>query len=334
MENQVNIGDQNTQQIGQNPISQPMIPQEKSKLNYWMISTIVLIMILFLGGVYTLSLRSKSVENKQHLPSVTNNPLPTATTTPPLSDTTKNWKTYTNPNPKYTIKYPSGWQVDSSKAVITQDNQQLFLTIAGKGDYKFSVYMPSGWGPGVCLFKGDPPFNGPGGDEVLGDYVEIESPYYLFRRTVDPRRKDTQKGEASWSICQKERNSTEFNYFTNATVLSILEYKTPLNYDQKIIQEMDEILRTVYVDPNIAISEKRAIELVTNLPEVKEFLSKKPGYEGDVYQNRNYSVIPWESDPGVLWVIEVREERSGGQPQKNVFGTYKVRVNPEKVTKR
>lgn len=333
MENQVNIGDQNTKPVGQNPVNQPAPIPEKLKLNYWMVSTIVLALVLLLGGIYTFGLRSKPLENKQNLTNVTNNSLPTVTPTTTPLDTVKNWKVYTNPNPKYTIKYPPDWQVDSSKAVITQDNQSLFLTVA-KGDYKFSVNMPSGWGPGVCLFKGDPTFDGPGGGEVLGDYVEIESPYYLFRRTVEPRRKDIQKGEASWPICQKERNSKEFNYFTNATVLSIIEYKAPLDYDSKIIQEMDEILKTVYIDPNIAISEKRAIELVTNLPDAKEFLNKKPGYEGDVYQNRNYFVIPWESDPGILWVIEVREERSGGQLQKNMFGTYEVRVNPEKITKR
>jgi len=49
MENQTNVGDQNAQQKGQNPISQPLIPPvtEKSKLNYWMISTIILTVLFF-----------------------------------------------------------------------------------------------------------------------------------------------------------------------------------------------------------------------------------------------------------------------------------------------
>lgn len=52
MENQINIGDQNTQQIGQNPVNQPPISPlpEKPKINYWMISTIILT-VLFLGFV-------------------------------------------------------------------------------------------------------------------------------------------------------------------------------------------------------------------------------------------------------------------------------------------
>lgn len=48
MENQVNVGDQNTQQIGQNSINQPPPIPEKPRVNYWMIST-VLFAFLFLG---------------------------------------------------------------------------------------------------------------------------------------------------------------------------------------------------------------------------------------------------------------------------------------------
>lgn len=45
MENQINVGDQNTQQIGQKPVSQPVQIPEKP-VNYWMISTIVLVVVL------------------------------------------------------------------------------------------------------------------------------------------------------------------------------------------------------------------------------------------------------------------------------------------------
>lgn len=65
MENQTNVGDQNTQQIGQNPVNQPPIspPTEKPKTNYWMIFTIILT-VLFLGfvGWYFLS---ASKQNKE-----------------------------------------------------------------------------------------------------------------------------------------------------------------------------------------------------------------------------------------------------------------------------
>lgn len=52
MENQINAGDQNVQQIGQNPVSQPVQIPEKPKINYWMISTIVLMLFILFSGVY------------------------------------------------------------------------------------------------------------------------------------------------------------------------------------------------------------------------------------------------------------------------------------------
>ncbi|MDP3724067.1 MAG: hypothetical protein Q8R11_00360 [bacterium] len=48
MENQINDGVQNTQQIGQNPVNQPEPIPEKPKVNYWVISTVIFA-FLFLG---------------------------------------------------------------------------------------------------------------------------------------------------------------------------------------------------------------------------------------------------------------------------------------------
>jgi len=47
MENQINMGDQNTQQIGQNSISQSAQIPGKPKFNYWMVSTLILAALLF-----------------------------------------------------------------------------------------------------------------------------------------------------------------------------------------------------------------------------------------------------------------------------------------------
>lgn len=54
MENQINVGSQNIQQIGQNPINQPPVTPvpEKPKVNHWMILTVVLFLLFF--GVISL----------------------------------------------------------------------------------------------------------------------------------------------------------------------------------------------------------------------------------------------------------------------------------------
>lgn len=56
MENKVDISDQNTQQIEQSPITQPVQIQEKSKVNYWKISTLILALLFFgILGLYLFS---------------------------------------------------------------------------------------------------------------------------------------------------------------------------------------------------------------------------------------------------------------------------------------
>lgn len=76
MENQINVGDQNTQQIGQNPIGQSVSIPEKPKKNYVIIGTAVLVcfVIFGFGGYY---LGKQSSRNSE---TVSNNTLNSANT--------------------------------------------------------------------------------------------------------------------------------------------------------------------------------------------------------------------------------------------------------------
>ena len=66
MENQINMGDQNTQQIGQKPVSQPVEIPEKSRINYWVISTILLLAVVLLGGVwFLLNIKNGKIPSSQ-----------------------------------------------------------------------------------------------------------------------------------------------------------------------------------------------------------------------------------------------------------------------------
>lgn len=80
MENQINIGDQSSQQIEQNPISKSVHPSEKPRLNYWIISIIVgLFLLVGLGTLYFYSY----IRQKQS-PSMGINPIPSIQWTPSL----------------------------------------------------------------------------------------------------------------------------------------------------------------------------------------------------------------------------------------------------------
>jgi len=75
MENQINIGNQNTQQIEQNPISQPVISPKKPKVKYWMIlvSICSFILLVVLGFfIYIKFLDKQSLQEKTNKKSITN----------------------------------------------------------------------------------------------------------------------------------------------------------------------------------------------------------------------------------------------------------------------
>ena len=67
MENQVNVNGQNVHQIGQNPVSRLLRIPEKPKINYWIISTLLLIVILFVG-VSWFVLNSKNIISPKKRP--------------------------------------------------------------------------------------------------------------------------------------------------------------------------------------------------------------------------------------------------------------------------
>jgi hypothetical protein len=60
MEGQISIGDQNSQQITQNSIEQPMSVQKTPKINYWVISAVFFIVILILVFIYFLLNKKQS----------------------------------------------------------------------------------------------------------------------------------------------------------------------------------------------------------------------------------------------------------------------------------
>ena len=71
MENQINVRDQNTQQIGEKPINQPPVSPVpgKLKVNYWMVSTILFAFLFFVViGIYISASFSKNKKETQLTP--------------------------------------------------------------------------------------------------------------------------------------------------------------------------------------------------------------------------------------------------------------------------
>lgn len=115
MENQINIDDQNSQQVGQNPVNQPVITPEKPKTNYLMIGGIVLVCFVLFGfGGYYLGKQSLSLQQIQPTPTIA--PPPSVTSNPTVTPTnilnpTQGWETYRSS--AYTLKHPDGLKSDT-----------------------------------------------------------------------------------------------------------------------------------------------------------------------------------------------------------------------------
>jgi len=78
MENQINMGNQNTQEICQDPAEPPQNNFERAKLNYRVIPAFILVAVLAFGGIFVLYSNRK--QNKPQPASLTVQPSPTTTT--------------------------------------------------------------------------------------------------------------------------------------------------------------------------------------------------------------------------------------------------------------
>lgn len=127
MKNQINIGDQNNQQMEQNQINHPM-PVQKRKINYWMVTTIILFVILIVTGIYiyTFNLKSWQVEDRRlpeptptsytrEVPTETPSQEPTKVSTPTTQAQNyprpQSWRTVVVKNKNISVCLPPKWEV-------------------------------------------------------------------------------------------------------------------------------------------------------------------------------------------------------------------------------
>ena len=124
------MGDQNNQQLGQNPVGQPATTEVKPKINYWMISTIMLILALVVSGVFAFSLINNQC-SKNETKTVDTNLIPSAQ--PSISTPTEqsiNWLTYTNTKYNFLkFKYPEGSTIDFKEDTKNQIEGCFSLTL-------------------------------------------------------------------------------------------------------------------------------------------------------------------------------------------------------------
>lgn len=245
MENQVNIGDQNAQQVGQDPVNQNAQIPEKPKVNYWMFSTIVL-SILFLGslGALILNLKFQRAAGTAQTPTLTENVTSTPTSipvdsagSPQLSPTdSMNWKSFhflcsaCNGYPNYTIQYPNDWILDEK---VEGGIGSIKLTASGH-----TIFIQEPWaGYDRCLYSDSKPFEGP--SVKFGSYIEIKSSDGGILR-----RPQQTSQENELTVCGR---STEGDFYT-VSKYGTIKYQFSKSIDKSVLSVMDKIIETLKLD--------------------------------------------------------------------------------------
>lgn len=153
MENQVSVGDQNTQQIGQNPVNRSEFITEKPKINYVLIGGIVLVCFVIFGfGGYYLGKQSNSIPSSpspQPTQQTLLNPSPVndqiTVSQSPSSNITVSWNTYKFVDYPLEFKYPSTIFTLKEKPDPYESN---FVIGLYRGDEKIMTIRPEQQGIG------------------------------------------------------------------------------------------------------------------------------------------------------------------------------------------
>lgn len=127
MENQINIGDQSSQQVGQNSLSQPTTIQEKTRVNYWLILVVgfIFMVVGFTGGyLFKSKSETKPFYVSQPTPSVYSNSTPItepAITEQPSATPRSNWKRFINTRFGYYFDYPNNWELNRGPGNLSDE---------------------------------------------------------------------------------------------------------------------------------------------------------------------------------------------------------------------
>lgn len=154
----------------------------------------IIVIIAAIGGAYYLGTQKSGGIPVVQSPS----PSPAASQEPSGSPETANWKTYTNSFHGYSFKYPSGWEIDLSKADPKTANNpggapNMSLIYLKKDGYIISFVYDIGGiggGPTIAALTEEITIDG---KKYLKDYVntsEKEQPYCDPNPGVDENGKE------------------------------------------------------------------------------------------------------------------------------------------------
>ena len=128
--------------------------------------------------------------------------------------------------PKYELALPSDWTW--LKEAPIADNEKIILK---KGEYGISISQ-GGFGGAMCLYPGDPDFEGPAGRYTT--YVGIVT------QSGDKLRRSSPESGSGFGICQE----TQYGWGA-PTLYGHIGLTTPANPSDAMLKELDAILASI-----------------------------------------------------------------------------------------
>lgn len=161
----------------------------------------------------------------------------------------KDWKEYVSSKvdglifPSFTFTHPQSWAVTEKS-----ENKNLIVSIY-RNNYEITITQAE-VGSAVCLFKDSPAFQGSSGDLRTKDFTEFTTRAGgILRRYFNQNEGD----KSSIFFCQKEDGTP---YFSTPTGIGGIAYYVPAKFDDNIVKEMDEIVKTF--SPSVASDSAQA----------------------------------------------------------------------------
>lgn len=135
--------------------------------------------------------------------------------------------------PPFTLKYPQTWVV--SEQYVGSDT---FIASIYRNNYEIRITQAP-VGGAVCLFSDSPDFQGSSGDLRNKQFTEFTTlDGTLMRRYFNANEGD----KSTLFFCRKEKDTP---YFSTPTDIGGVAYYVPAKYDEDIVKEMDEIVKSI-----------------------------------------------------------------------------------------
>jgi hypothetical protein len=135
---------------------------------------------------------------------------------------------------QFSLEVPQGWNISRFSP------PELWFVEISKGDYALQIFKP--YEGSICIYPGDKPYEGPA--QNFDQWVNIQTNFGSIRMGRDASPQGNNK--IMFRACIERQNTSDgHKYFWKSTDIGNIQYYVPVNYDEKMINEMNGIVQKI-----------------------------------------------------------------------------------------